>query len=68
MAGTPAVASSDRCQLIQELSPPLDPCKRLLPAVGLLPSGPEPMPTIMVHPPSLRKADGPVQSLQDGES
>jgi len=43
-------------------------CKRQLPAVGLLPSGPEPVPAIMVHRPSLRKIHGPVLSLQDGES
>lgn len=42
--------------------------KRQLPAVGLLPSGPEPVPAIMVHKPSFRKTHGPVLSLQDGES
>jgi len=42
--------------------------KRQLPAVGLLPSGPEPVPAIMVHGSFLRRTHGPVLSLQDGES
>ena len=35
-------------------------CKRQLPAVGLLPSGPEPVPAIMEPKPALRQAQTPV--------
>jgi hypothetical protein len=42
--------------------------KRQLPAVGLLPSGPGPVPAIMARRPAFRQPHRPVLSLQDGES